>query len=131
MGIFKVRLRATDRLWTQYIRKRDNYTCQACGRVYTPDNCANLGVSHFYSRRHEGTRFDDDNCMALCNIPCHQEWGHGEERNGYREFMIGKLGQHGFDLLTVRAHTYKKRDDEMDLIVIKELLRQLEEPHES
>ena len=38
--------------------------------------------------------------------------------------MKRKLGDTGYDLLDVRAHTYKKRDDKLDEIVIKELLRQ-------
>jgi len=123
----KIKLRKTDRLWTQYIRLRDNYTCQRCKRVYSPDNCQNLCVSHYYGRGHENTRFDDDNCIALCHLPCHQlKWGHGEDRDEYKEFMIKKLGQTGFDLLTVRAHTRKQRDDKLDEIIIKQLIKELE-----
>ena len=38
--------------------------------------------------------------------------------------MRKRLGDKGFDLLMVRAYTYKKRDDKLDEIVIKELLKQ-------
>ena len=39
--------------------------------------------------------------------------------------MRKRLGDKGFDLLDVQAHTYKKRDDKMDEIVIRELLKEV------
>jgi hypothetical protein len=41
--------------------------------------------------------------------------------------MRKKLGDTAFDLLDVRAHTYKKRDDKLDEIILKELLKELKE----
>ena len=126
MSIFKIRLRKSDMMWTQYIRIKYNYTCQKCGRVYIPDNkesLQNLGVSHYHSRDHENTRFDEDNCTAFCNLPCHRYWG-GDGHKEYEEFMIQRLGQRGFDLLALKAHIYKKRDDYSDKLVIKALLKE-------
>ena len=40
--------------------------------------------------------------------------------------MIRKLGQQRFDTLEVQANTYKKRDDKMDEIIIKQLLKEQE-----
>jgi len=122
---FKIKLRKTDRLFTRLIRERDNYTCRRCGRVYPEDNCQNLGVSHFWGRGRENTRFDSENCDALCTLPCHAIWAE-EDRKEYEAFKIRQLGQEGFDLLDVRAHTYKKRDDKMDEIILKEMLKELE-----
>ncbi len=122
MSFFKIKLRPADRLFTKYIRLRDNYTCVKCGRAYSPDNCRNLGVSHFYGRANEGTRFDPENCDALCTIPCHQKWG-GEGRREYEDWKLNQLGQERFDLLTLRAHTPQKKDDAMNILVIKELLK--------
>jgi len=120
---FKVRLRKTDMLWTRHIRVRDNYTCQKCGRVYPEDNCRNLGVSHFHGRGHENVRFDDENCDAICTLPCHHYWG-GEGRKEYEAFKIDQLGQERFDLLMLKSHIRKDRDDTSDLIILKELLKQ-------
>ena len=86
----------------------------------------NLGVSHYFSRRKENTRFDLDNCDLLCNIPCHRLW-EGEDRAEYTEFMIKKLGQDGYDLLEYRANQYKKRDDAMIELFLKETLKNHEE----
>jgi len=124
--IGKVRLRKTDRLYTRYIRERDDYTCQKCRRKYSPDACRNLVVSHFWGRGRENTRFDDENCIALCHLPCHQYWGHGEGRPEYQTFMEDKLGHTGYDLLMVRAHTTKWRDDKMDEFVIRSKMEALE-----
>ena len=86
-----------------------------------PDNCRNLGVSHYHSRRNENTRFDDDNCMALCSIPCHQKWG-AEDREEYTAFMKERLGEDGYQNLLIRKQIIKKRDDQGDRIYLKQLM---------
>ena len=121
MSFFKVKLRKTDRLWTKHIRTRDKYTCQKCEKTYPTESCRNLGVSHYWGRGRENTRFDEDNCIALCTLPCHQNWG-GEGRQEYTDFMKQRLGEKGFADLELRAHMRKKRDDITDELYIKELL---------
>ena len=107
----KIKLRKSDKQFTQIQRFRFNYTCQKCGREYSENEpLYNLGVSHYYGRSKEATRFDDDNVTLLCNLPCHRKW-EGEERGDYTEYMIGRLGQKGFEELTKRASAYKKRND--------------------
>ena len=122
---FKVKERSTDRAFREYILKRDEYTCQRCQRTYRQNDCGGLQVSHFWSRRHENTRFDPANCILLC-FGCHMLWGHGDERQAYIDFMKKRLGEEGFQLLDARAHTYKKRDDRLDELGIKNLMLELE-----
>ena len=119
----KIKLRKSDRLFTELVRKIYQHTCQKCGRVYIPGvhNLGNLGVSHYFNRRKESTRFDLDNVTLLCNFPCHQEW-EKEKRGEYQEYMIKRLGQAGFDLLEYRSHQYQKRDDVMIILWLKEEL---------
>jgi len=119
----KIKLRKTDTLFRKYLLKLRNYTCARCGGTYTEDNCRGLHVSHYYGRSRENTRYDIDNCDLLC-YGCHQLWGHGDLREDYTEFMKKRLGKN-FDLLRVRAHTYKKRDDKLDEIIIRELLKEV------
>ena len=117
----KIKLRKSDRLFTPIQRFRFDYTCQKCGKKYNEydkGSLRNLGVSHYYGRSRENTRYDDDNVTLLCNLPCHRKW-EGEERGDYTEYMIERLGQRGFEELTKRANTYHKRDDkavETDLL---------------
>ena len=125
--MFRIRLRKTDRLFTRVVRRTYNFTCQKCGKVYLEDgDLHNLGVSHYYGRSRESTRYDLDNTTLLCNLPCHQRWG-GEERAEYTEYMINRLGQDRFDLLTLRAHLYSKRDDVIVELILKDMLKELEE----
>ena len=123
---FKVKIRPTDKLWTEYIRLRDKGVCAKCGK--TIESKYNSGVSHFENRRKESTRYDDDNCDLMCNIPCHAEWEH-EKKKGreYYNFKLKQLGQKRLDLLILRANTTVKRDDKLASIVIKQKIKELKE----
>jgi len=124
----KIKLRKADKLFTQVVRLKYEYTCQKCGKKYNEFNTGslrNLGVSHYYGRSRENTRYDDDNVTLLCNLPCHRRW-EGEERGDYTEYMIERLGQKGFEELTIRANTYKKRNDALTEELLKEKIKLLE-----
>ena len=117
-----MKLRKSDKLFRQYVLKVFSYTCVRCRNIYAVDNCRGLHVSHYWGRGRENTRHDIDNACLLC-YGCHQIWGHGDGRDEYRQFMVQRLGQEGFDRLEARAYTRKKRDDALDEVIIKELLR--------
>jgi len=123
MSIFKVKLRTTDRLWTKYRRIRCEFTCQYCGRVYPEDNCRNLGVSHYHGRAHENVRFDEENTPCLCSIPCHTYFD--THKTEYRDWMLKRLGQERFDMLQLKAHIHKDRDDKSDAIIIRQMIKEL------
>jgi hypothetical protein len=123
MSIFKIKLRTSDRLWTKYKRIAENYTCQKCSRQYAEDNCRNLAVSHFHGRGHENVRFDEENTLCLCNIPCHQYFD--THKTEFQEFMRQRLGPKAYDLLALRTHIHKDRDDKSDVIIIKQLLKEV------
>ena len=59
-----------DAVFSDYIRYRDNWTCQRCRRGY-PEKSQGLHCSHFYGRRSWATRIEPCNAMALC-FGCHQ-----------------------------------------------------------
>jgi hypothetical protein len=120
---YKIKIRKADRLFSQLIRARDKYTCQRCRRKFSPENCRGLVVSHYWGRGRESTRYDEENCVALCS-GCHQIWGHGDGREEYIQFMKERLGSR-FDILMVRAYTYQKRDDKLNELWIKERLNEL------
>lgn len=119
----KLQIRKADTLFRKYLLGLRNYTCARCGRRYPEDGCRGLHVSHYWGRSRENTRYDLDNCDLLC-FGCHQLWGHGDQRGEYTNYMTKKLGQKGYDLLQVRAYTYKKRDDKLDEVILRELLNE-------
>lgn len=67
----KVRIEPLDALFSLYIRARDRWTCQVCGRIFAEPERGKLQCSHFMSRRHQGTRYYDGNACAKC-FACHQ-----------------------------------------------------------
>lgn len=112
----KIKLRQPDILFSKKIRTRDNWTCVRCHKRYDPPTQA-LHNSHYFGRARENTRFDEENCDALC-FPCHRYW-EGEGRMEYREFKIKQLGEKGFKNLQVRANMYKKKDDKLVMMYLK------------
>lgn len=123
--LLSMKLRKTDSLFSKYIRNRDNWICQRCHTQHEKGS-QGLHCSHFFSRGRENTRFDEENCIALC-FGCHLRWGHGDERDLYRDYMVVKLGEIGFKKLMVRANQFKKRDDKADEIIIKHMLKKQNE----
>ena len=105
----RAKVRPNDTLFSRYIRTKANWECEYCHKDFS-DRKQYLQVSHYWGSGRESTRFDEDNVVALCSYH-HKLLGHGDGRDEYREFMIKKLGQAGYDSLEVKAHTYKKRDD--------------------
>jgi len=98
-----------DPAWTifsKYIRKRDNYTCQRCGAVHDPSS-RGLHASHYFGRGGYSTRYDPDNCVALC-YGCHKYWDE-QNRPEYTDFKTKQLGQERYDELVYRANHIKKR----------------------
>lgn len=122
--IGKIKIDATDRAFSLFIRKRDNWTCVRCGRFHG-EGAGTIGNSHFWSRRHENTRFDPENCDSLCNAPCHFKWG-GDDRPEYVAWKKKQLGEQRYKMLMVRSQTYKKRDRKMELIIAKQLLKDVD-----
>lgn len=117
-----IKIRKADVEFSKYIRHRANWRCEVptCQKDYR-ENTQGLHCSHYYGRGRENTRFDPDNCIALCYYH-HSRWGHGDERDSYTEYMERRLGQQAFKKLKLRAFQFTKKDDKLALIYIKQLL---------
>jgi 5-methylcytosine-specific restriction endonuclease McrA len=59
-----------DAVFSDYVRYRDNWTCQRCSKIYVPKS-RGLHCSHFLGRRSYSTRLEPANAMALC-MGCHK-----------------------------------------------------------
>jgi hypothetical protein len=106
---FKVKIRPTDTVFSKYIRR--NGKCEICGR-----SDIKLEAAHYFGRRKENTRFDERNVHCLC-FTCHKK-SH-EDKSYYKDWMIKKYGKAGLDNLELDSNTYKKRDDKLDMIILK------------
>lgn len=63
-----------DKLFSDMIRERDNWTCQRCEKYYPEGQRQGLHCSHIFSRRHTATRWEPYNAVAHC-FSCHQYLG--------------------------------------------------------
>lgn len=130
MSFFKVKRDLADKLFSDYIRKRDG-SCVLCGSE------KNLTCSHYYGRRHESVGFDAENCDTF-GIKCHMEyenekgytWGIWEGKRirlpkKYTQWKQNQLGEQAYNLLVIRAAKFKKKDRKMEVMRIKELLKTL------
>lgn len=115
----KIKIRLADKLFSNYVRTRDNWTCQRCRRKFEPGS-QGLHCSHFWGRGRENTRFDPDNADALC-FGCHQLWGHGDGREEYIRFKTQQLTEEGYKKLKIRAFQYRKKDDKLAIMFITQL----------
>lgn len=92
-----IKITPADRWFSLYIRARDNWTCQRCGRKYPPyiegaDNSHLKGLhcSHCATRGSHSTRVEPDNAVALC-YGCHSYLdAHYHEKE---QFFIDRLGE--------------------------------------
>lgn len=115
----KVKLDQADRAFSYYIRQRDDWTCQRCGTQYEPPTNA-LHCSHFQGRGKENTRFDPENCDALC-YGCHQYFTSNPAE--HYKWQVEKKGQERVDDIVLRSNFYKKKDRKMELIYWKAKLK--------
>lgn len=85
--------RKLDKLWSQYIHKRDNH-CRFCGRT---EGVAN--AHHIYSRSHLATRWNILNGLRVC-FTCHRgshddiPWGYDKTLEAIGEWQMTMLANH-------------------------------------
>ena len=91
-----------DKAVSDYLKAKSKGICVRCGK-----HRKNMGVSHYWSRKHRSTRWEIDNLDWMCWLPCHYTAEH-EKQGWYRDYMIGKLGERGYQTLMVKANTVTK-----------------------
>lgn len=124
------KIRSTDTQFSKYIRLRDR-KCQFGIRCIPAErtdwHTGKLDIKyldnvHFIGRGAENTRFDQINCRAGCKA-CH-DWLHKNEAE-FDKWMMNLLGEKEFDRLVIAGATYCKRDDKMQKIINKQLLKEV------
>ena len=94
----KIKITTEDRLWSEYIRKRDRGICQFCRKVFGWKKLSNC---HFKSRGRQSTRYDPENCDSGCT-KCHDYMdSHKEE---YARWKEEQLGNERYVRLVIRAN---------------------------
>ena len=110
-GVIKSKIwtnRVADKVFSDFIRDRDDWTCRNCGKDFR-HRTGELHNSHFWSRKISITRFDPENCVALC-FYCHK-WEFETQKQGvYKQLMIDWLGQEKYDALEKKSNIVMKRE---------------------
>lgn len=120
---WKVKIRRADKLMSQYIKARDKNLCQYNFKCFRGE----LGSqnSHFQKRRHESVRFDPENCDWVC-AKCHYfVETHPDGQKTLEKWKLKQLGEQKYNWLMIRTQTYQKKDDTIQILVIKELAKSL------
>ena len=112
-----------DKVFSDAVRERDNWTCQRCRKYYPEGNRQGLHCSHFFGRRKYSVRFDFVNAEALC-YGCHQYFTSNPQH--HREHKIRKIGSREFQKLEVRSNTTGSKRDMLSDIHYKYLKQRLE-----
>jgi 5-methylcytosine-specific restriction endonuclease McrA len=120
----KIQITKLDRLFSTYIRTRDKFTCQRCGKYYEPPTKA-LHCSHFWGRSNKKVRWDEENADAHC-YGCHQYLGSRPVE--FTEWKKKQLGDKRFEMLNVRANwrDYSKADTEALFMYYTQKLKELD-----
>lgn len=111
---FKRKLTAKlDRVFSKYIRLRDTdengyFTCPTCGKVkpFEKADC-----SHYWSRSHMSTRWDEENTLVECSFCNRFDSSH---LDGLGKYLKKKLGEQKFELLNWR-HNQPAKFSEFEL----------------
>lgn len=125
MGSFwqsKVKIRPTDRLFSNYIKARDKGLCRVNFRCHR--GSPGSDASHFYGRRKETVRFDPDNVDLVCRS-CHLFIHTSLGALMLDEWKRKQLGDERYKALMIRAHLTGKRDDFLTKLYVKQLINDL------
>lgn len=111
-----------DKEFSKWIRERDG-ECQFPGCFETEY----LQNSHFWPRARAATRYDPDNCIALCYRHHYGDRQMGFEyakQGRYMEFMKRRLGEEKYEALEKRFYSTVKLTDAK--IALQAKLRELQ-----
>jgi len=123
-GWKRVRLNATDILFSKVVRARDKGECQQLGCGRRASAGWQLECAHYISRRFKQTRWVLSNATTLCHI--HHRW-YSEHATEWELLARRRLGRE-YDrlLLLAKGPAQKKPDEVMVRAALREELRRLE-----
>jgi len=109
-----------DRLFSQVVRERADWTCESCGTQFEV-RAPNLHCSHFRSRRYNGTRWHPINAAAHC-ATCHRFFS--DHPHIFGAWIKDHLGEDGLEALIQLSNRVTKFTDE-DRRAIRDALKKI------
>jgi len=112
LATFGSLLKEADRVFSIWIRTRDNYQCVICGSKERPQN------GHLIKRGKRAVRFDEKNCACQC---ASHNYSHNNYPEPYTNWFLNKYGAKEYGSLVERAHNngkpYKFTREELNQII--------------
>ena len=106
MSFYPAKRTRADHWFSFFIRFRDNFTCQTCGKyclrrkLNNPDlPMSKIECSHVFSRRHQSVRFDERNAFTQC-VTCHEKAE--QNKKDYEAWAEKRLGQADWNALVIK-----------------------------
>ena len=99
-----IRLDKKDKVFSLIVRLRARFNCEYSGLYYPKGH--GLQCAHVFSRRHQSTRYDFDNAIAL-NFASHQYFG--ENPTIFTAWIKKHLGDYRYEALERRHRKIVKR----------------------
>ena len=103
---------ALDAIFSNLIRERNDYTCEACGKNYRHDT-RNAHCAHIHTRKHRPTRWHVDGALCLC-AKCHRRYT--DFPLEWQGFVRGYYGDDKYESIkrlawTIRKYTRAEKDE--------------------
>jgi len=98
-----VKIDPLDRLFADYVKLKAGGMCEYCGQ--TPKSQGYHCHHGVAGRRYLNTRWEEDNCVALC-LACHNLFSDIPGIN--QGFFLKRIGSKRMEEIEVIARTYKK-----------------------
>ena len=108
-----------DAAFSDLVRERANWCCEACGAYFGPGERQGLHCSHHISRRYNATRWSPLNAAAHC-ARCHRKFTDNPVEHGM--WIVGHIGEQNYRNLKLAAERLtplKKHDREDIRITLK------------
>lgn len=101
----RIKEKPIDDAFSLFIRNRDQ-VCQYPLRGPDDYHAGTLQNSHFHGRTARSTRWDEENCDALCGR--HHQFLEGRKNAEYADWKLKQLGEKRFKELKKRYYTLKQ-----------------------
>ena len=101
MSLFQLKKDSTDRLYSEFIKTRDEYTCQLCDQYFPEGQRQYLDTAHCFSRACKQLRWEPLNSVAMCR-DCHRQMDSNDFQK--KEFFRDRIGDKAFALLSDKFH---------------------------
>tara|TARA_Y100000310_G_C20325613_1_gene642835 strand:+ start:42 stop:413 length:372 start_codon:yes stop_codon:yes gene_type:complete len=117
----KIKITPTDRLFSEYIRKKSGGVCSACGEYRGWEN---LQATHFISRRYKYIRWDEDNVSAQC-ASCHFKFHDNPHK--HHQWKVKQLGVDRYNRLIDKSAVLAVGENKVTNDKLKDLRADLRE----